>query len=202
MAYKTIFVKFLALFISFSFFSCEEAVQTTTSSNTSTQTLEHIVFVTSTSYPKTSFSSLGAADAICQTHASAAELKGKYKAILAGVDLVTARIKIAASVNNYDADKKRYLVTDDRNFLVEPSTHPLQNPIRYDENGDSVAGHVWTGIDYRANTNTFNCDDWQSLGHMHPVVVGHTLATDKSWVYNYGGYTCADSYHFYCISQQ
>jgi len=70
--------------------------------------------------------------------------------------------------------------------------------VRYDENGELVAGRVATGST-RTGQAADTCSNWTSTNGDDLVTVGDPTAASVLWTEDFSAATCDEAYHLYCF---
>lgn len=166
-----------------------------------------IVFITSDFYDGNlkaagaAATGLEGADNICQLHADAASLAGRYRAWLSTKDVdAVDRITGLGPWRN----TKGELVFANRAQL---QTHPVLM-VGYDESGDGRYPIVWTGtavggreapLEFNFNT-TSTCADWtNNLAGTDASVYGDSAQASGAWTDSSYG-SCYETHALYCFS--
>jgi PKD repeat protein len=170
------------------------------------------VFVTSEIY-EGDFGGLAEADAICQAHATAAQLPGTWTAWLSddNTDAIE-RIPEPGPDGKYHllnpgSDPDRPIVADDLADLTDGS---LDLPIDRDEYGKDVNGPwVWTGTQPDGTRTLSNCSNWTNAeagsscteeGDPACGTKGEGDKTDGEWTETVDLRGCSSPNNFYCFS--
>lgn len=201
--------KLILLFIiSFGLYSCG-APDGTSEDSDGVAPLAHRIFVTSTTHAgnigATRDAAIAAANAICASRATAANLVRTYKAILSfsdsGADKGQAadRLNITGEIYIFTAtDTKLLVAANEADFWASDSAL-LLNSVSYDEAYNSVAGQrAWTGSNSNGGLGNSNCSDFTSTGTTSWY--GLTNSKDDQFI-EANTENCSNTYHLYCISQ-
>lgn len=142
---------------------------------------------------------LGAADEICQSLASAANLErpDQFKALLA--DTSTGLFERFDFQNRwYRVDNVK--IVDGMDELFEPDEN-IQTAIVLDEQGLPVVEitDVWTGMDTQGTMLNDNCGDWTSTSFNDWSVTGSAKFSDLRLI-SKDEKRCGDPAHLYCFS--
>ncbi len=161
------------------------------------------VFVTN-SLRQGDFGSVAAADAICQSEASAAGLLGTYRAWLSN-SLESGTPSSPATT--FDLGAGPYvridgaIVADDWADLTDGT---LNVPINVTPSGSTItSGYVWTGtlVDGTAASTApaSTCDEWTNTGA--DARAGAAPATNSAWTNLAFPSSCSASWRLYCFQQ-
>jgi hypothetical protein len=162
-------------------------------------TLEHRIFVTSTSY-NGNLGGLTGADAKCKSVAQNAGLRRDYKAIVSNVSTnIADRLTITGSIYKVVGSNK-VLIADSASALWSP---PLLSAVDRNENEASVTSgsQVWTGSADDGTKALNFCDNWNSNSVSQQGDYGIADRTDGQWLDAGSNSTCNNSKRLYCISQ-
>lgn len=133
------------------------------------------------------------ADAICAERAAAAGLTGTFKAWLSSPDMSAGDRLSHASIPYARTDGAE--VAADWQDLVDGE---LAAPINRDENGERIAGDVWTGTLASGASAEFTCagfTDPDTIG-----VCGSSDARGADWTDNIQP-PCLSALRLYCVQQ-
>jgi len=173
------------------------------------------VFVTSETYDG-DLGGIPGADAICQALACSAGLVGIYKAWLSDGLSNPAN----DFVKNFGPGYRLVDGTIIANNFADLTDGFQENPIKKDENGDTISSNfnVWTNTNANGTTvsNDRGCESWSSPGGGSVGQVGDSSSTlgvgsfpnqtDSSWTLKPGGLgvgqlTCDNFARLYCFQQ-
>lgn len=163
-------------------------------------------FVTSTTYAG-NLGGITGADAICQSRAVTAGLTGTYKAWVSDAT-------VAAIAHNQPSQSRPYygvngtLIANDLNDIITPSTAGdyLQNPLRFDEFGNSVTAplYAWSNTleNGLARTTQANgsCSGWYSNSSSLTGYIGRPSQKGSAWTKGTSK-SCATPQRLYCFQK-
>ncbi len=162
------------------------------------------VFVSSTGstaeFGATPAAALAAADARCQTLATAAKLGGTWKAWLS-VNGAAAKDRLEHATVPYRL-LDGTVVTSTFDDLLRGL--PIVHAINRDEHASVVIGEqeVWTGTDSYGAKTSDNCNDFTSKVAPGPVaMVGLLSERTTSWTAHYKQFCDRTLQHIYCFEQ-
>ena len=184
------------------------------------QPTEKKIFVTSETYTG-NLGGLAGADNHCQALATAAKIKGTYKAWLSAYPAYehSASVRLQHSKVQYvDTCSPSHVIADDWTSLT---SGVLKYPITCDEAHhpiprDEPTGFVWTASDtagqgpdifFQAD-GKYACGDWTLEDNNHQATFGIIGQADYLWTGAvvqsntlYTEYSCGDPLHLYCVEQ-
>lgn len=153
------------------------------------------VFVTSASYTGMLYGP-GNADALCATHASAAQLRGTFKAWLSTLE-VAAPSRLSQAPTPYERTDGVRVTNDFDGFLGGS----LLAPINRDEFGDPASGDVWTGTLSTGEPYALDdCDGFNTSLSARHAQCGSTSSSGAAWTENIVP-ACSSLLRLYCFEQ-
>jgi hypothetical protein len=170
--------------------------------NTDTAAPDHVIFVTSLTFSGNMLMRWGAAK-LCREAAEKVKLPGKFWPLLSITfgDANGYFERNPRPVKNVKGDP-----IADANMLWSGS---LLAPVNYDESGNRVSGHVWTGSDARGDfeadsfftDSSGTCNSWTTTDKNDGGGVGDPNAAGGEWFDSGEGFACDQKAHIYCISE-
>jgi len=165
-------------------------------------TCSKLVFITSTTYATGNLNGLAAADAACQTQASAAGLPGVYKAWLS-TTTTSAASRLTHSTHPYRLVDGTQVASD----WTDLTDGTIAAPIDKTELGATVAMEfVWTDTNTDGSAAAYDCLGWMSSSASNLAGAGDSTNTNQMWT-NRGVYYCDGSLFgstpraLYCFQQ-
>jgi hypothetical protein len=153
----------------------------------------NVVFVTSAAYSPAEIGGTIGADAKCAALAEAAGLSGTFVAWLS--DATTSAGERLGTARGF-ANTRRQPFADEPTELL--NAQQVFFPVRYDENGDPVAGRVATGST-RSGEAADTCLDWTSSDSDQVLIAGDPSAGAILWTDDFYTASCDQEYHLYCF---
>ena len=157
----------------------------------------YYIFLTENTYSG-NLNGIEEADAICQAEAEAAELNGKYIAILSDSNVnIIDRIKDG---NFYDVLDT--LLANDKNRLFNSVYTGIDHYADGDQDSTENC-YVWSGTDKSGKLvtsygNNYACSDWKSSSSSVRGALGE-CGTTGNWIYKFGSKACNSDLHLYCV---
>jgi hypothetical protein len=157
------------------------------------------VFVTSTT-TNGAIGSIATADAACATRATAAGLKGTYKALLGYSSSATGGPRTLSSVTS---STNTYILVDGKTSLGTGLTASgISHAINANELVTSTGTvNVWTGLTTTGALSTNNCSDWTDSTGSGNGEIGSSGSTSSSWIDQGTNDKCSSKDPFYCVEQ-
>jgi hypothetical protein len=144
--------------------------------------------------------SVGRGDALCQAAATAAGLKGIFRAWLSDSDGgAAARLPSTAGVPYRRVDD--VVVVKTFSDFTRTGSAVLDQPIDHDENGDRppVDDVVWTGTAAGGAAAPATCQDWSNPSGLATGIYGRMNHTDETWTVAAAPIGCVVLGHLYCM---
>jgi hypothetical protein len=140
---------------------------------------------------------LEGADRICQEHAAAGGLEGRFVALISTSE-VDARSRVPYAPGGL-ARPDGVLVATNADDLFDGA---ILASINVTEDGTAIAGNTetWTGSNASGSASS-SCNDWTSSSGASLGINGHSGDTDSSWIRAYLQFCNRTNVALYCVEQ-
>jgi len=150
----------------------------------------NVLFVTSTLYTVPSLGGVSGADAACQSHAAAGNLRGNFIAFIAD--------NAGPSLRDRFGDALGWVRTDSKPFGDDFISDHVLYPPELDESGSAVGATPSALGEVTLPDST--CSDWTSTTSTGLIAMGDPTGGYQGWQFDFFG-TCTASFRLYCFQK-
>lgn len=160
---------------------------------------EYLMFATQELYPA-NFGGISAADTICQSAATTANLPGTYVAWLS-IDMDSALTDLPSGKPLVRPDGQPIAATAED--LIKGAMTVLLNSINLDASSNEVTGYAWTGTTPSGTPSGGDCTGW-TVANGNASDIGAVNSTSSTWTKDPGPdpfdqIKCDAQNHLYCL---